>query len=681
MRVRVSVSVRMMMLVMTLCLALTASSCLYREVEGDPIEPVVCEPGEGVKVMILPRMELLAGVLSHTTWIEQRGPEGEGSEYYQALHEFLEPHSDHRAVQLAQRLTDRGFTYDAPPHLMFRVGPLPQLSQKHDYGSYLLSRAGSTRFDARLNLDQFIYALGELALESNFAEFFDEWRPQYEHWVAEVCTDMQPDMIIDWLVDFFGWSGNKYYTAMAPAMFPGGGYGANITTEDGELIVAQTLRAGAGDGREPAFPGGDSLQRLTIHEWGHSYVNPTIEEFSQGVDGLQLLYEPVRDQMQAQAYSSLATYLNEQVLRAVESLAVRDLFGDEAYHQHVTRNEMSGFHFTGYLAEYVQENYVPNRGTYPTFREFAPGLLEEMARLNPDDFPRLPAAPEEIRYHVTVSEVLTDPSDSTITVRLCPGDRYLAMPTTQNTQIRVLDIHEGEFTWTFTGDSLTNLGCPSWFPDGESILFRGADPEGITSLYEVTIGDEHSLVQLTDPETSDSNGDVSPCGSLAAFVSRHTGAAEVHLLDMVTREITQVTDSNSDLMWPTWSPDGRTIAFVDTERHQLGVADLEDGHIQWWELAPHTTVAWSRPQWLTDDEVIIPLSFEDRGYSVPTSVCTATGRIDLWGGGPDMLAVYDAVPIAGENIMIMTIRTFDGTRGTYYRAVVITSFERTSPRD
>lgn len=40
---------------------------------------------------ISPEMELLAGVLSQTTWIERRGPEGSGNEYYRALYEFFTP--------------------------------------------------------------------------------------------------------------------------------------------------------------------------------------------------------------------------------------------------------------------------------------------------------------------------------------------------------------------------------------------------------------------------------------------------------------------------------------------------------------------------------------------------------------------------------------------------------------
>jgi len=383
--------------------------------------------------------------------------------------------------------------------------------------------------------------------------------------------------------------------------------------------------------------------------------------------------------MQAQAYGSLATYLNEQVLRGIESLAVRDIFGEEAYHQHIARHEMSGFHFTGYIAEYVRQNYLPNREEYPTFREFAPGLLEEMARLDPEDFPRLPAPSGAVGYHATVAEVLTGPRDSTIAIAICPGQQYLALPTVQNSLIRILDLHEQEFTWTFDPeDSLTDLGCPSWFSDGESILFRGTAPDGTVNLYSVRVGDETSLIQITDSVDPVSSGDVSPCGSVVAFVSGREGNKVLYLLDLDTEEATPLKDAPGDLMWPIWSPHGDMIALVDAERHRLGVVHVQEGDIEWWDLAPHTTAFWSRPGWLAEDQIVLPLNFKNWGYSVLASVCVFTGRTDLW-AGPDMLAVYAAVPIPGEDVMLMTIRMFDESHRTYYRAVSRVSFERTAP--
>ncbi|MFW6301806.1 MAG: hypothetical protein ACOC1W_04695, partial [Bacillota bacterium] len=60
---------------------------------------------EGVYTQITPEVELLAGVLSQTTWIERRGvgPKRNGNYYFQKLQNFFKDYQGHQAVKIAQR--------------------------------------------------------------------------------------------------------------------------------------------------------------------------------------------------------------------------------------------------------------------------------------------------------------------------------------------------------------------------------------------------------------------------------------------------------------------------------------------------------------------------------------------------------------------------------------------------
>lgn len=89
-----------------------------------------------------PSLELLSGVLAHTSWGQWFGPSGEGNEYYRALKAYLGPYRDHRAFQLAEQLTQQGFTADAPVAFIFHLGPLPDLELAHEYSDDLVERAG-----------------------------------------------------------------------------------------------------------------------------------------------------------------------------------------------------------------------------------------------------------------------------------------------------------------------------------------------------------------------------------------------------------------------------------------------------------------------------------------------------------------------------------------------------------
>ncbi|QUL99257.1 MAG: DUF4932 domain-containing protein [Candidatus Fermentithermobacillus carboniphilus] len=73
----------------------------------------------------------------------------------------------------------------------------------------------------------------------------------------------------------------------------------------------------------PDFPSGRSLETLTLHELGHSFVNPAMDMHSARVSGLGELFKPVERQMRDMAYPNVHVFMNEQVLRAVTSLAAK----------------------------------------------------------------------------------------------------------------------------------------------------------------------------------------------------------------------------------------------------------------------------------------------------------------------------------------------------------------------
>lgn len=331
---------------------------------------------------ISPEMELLGGVLSQTTWIQSRGPRWPGNIYFQALNQFFADYSDHYAIQLAQKFTDKGFTYDAPPAFICHLGPLPELELQYEYSDYLVNRAGG-----RDKLEEFRLALRDLAVEMDFLSFFQEWEPYLNAIVIESTKEFRREQIEQWLTDFFGWSASEFHLLMTASMFPGGGYGATVLDEAGNLIAYQIIRD-YGQGEHPQFPSGIDLENLTIHELGHSFVNPSMELYPERANNLKALYWPVRKIMKQQAYTNVTTFLNEQVLRAVEVISARDLFTPEIEAEILQNQEKRGFYLTKYLVEQL-EYYQANRDLYPTFLDFVPYIYEQLELYQAENSPWL----------------------------------------------------------------------------------------------------------------------------------------------------------------------------------------------------------------------------------------------------------------------------------------------------
>ncbi len=59
--------------------------------------------------------------------MDRRGPKGIGNEYFRELKNFFANYKEHQAFKLAEELTQKGFSYDAPPNFILSLGPLPNL--------------------------------------------------------------------------------------------------------------------------------------------------------------------------------------------------------------------------------------------------------------------------------------------------------------------------------------------------------------------------------------------------------------------------------------------------------------------------------------------------------------------------------------------------------------------------
>jgi Tol biopolymer transport system component len=101
---------------------------------------------------------------------------------------------------------------------------------------------------------------------------------------------------------------------------------------------------------------------------------------------------------------------------------------------------------------------------------------------------------------------------------------------------------------------------PSFSRDGTWIVFT-SERNGSADIYRVHL-DGSGLERLTDDPSFDDQAVLSPDGSRLAFVStRGRGTADIWILDLESRRLRNLTGGAGGNFRPQWSPDGKWIAW------------------------------------------------------------------------------------------------------------------------
>lgn len=356
--------------------------------EAGPAEaaPLVRVLAPGLLVEVDPRLELLAAAQAWTTWTRPGFPGVQDSArpaYAADLAAWVEPWKDEEAVTLLDQLQKGGFSYDAPPNFVLSTeGGLTFRIPAQGFSKYLVNRAGGLA-----RLESLARVLALLAVRSNFIGFFNGRRAYYEALVGYATRGLDAPALAGWLKSFYGDPGDTvFHFVLAPALMPAGGYAATVDrTEDGRPLrhVYQVIR-------QAEKTTGAALASLSLHEFGHSFVNPAIgDQIPADLrPGLEALFFPVWGQMRAQAYGTLETFLDELVLRAA-TLRGRVQLGllPEANLDKALRAEES-WGFTSIRAIYeALEVYEAHRDRWPRFQDFGPDLLAWLASRKPAGLP------------------------------------------------------------------------------------------------------------------------------------------------------------------------------------------------------------------------------------------------------------------------------------------------------
>lgn len=156
-------------------------------------------------------------------------------------------------------------------------------------------------------------------------------------------------------------------------------------------------------------------------------------------------------------------------------------------------------------------------------------------------------------------------------------------------------------------DHPANDNDPAWMPDGQSLIFN-SERDSRGDLYRVWLNDRR-VERLTHHFVGRAiMPNVSPDGRSVAFAAQTLQRLQfwefqVHVLDLASGK-TRALDNSGGACWPSWSPDGRSLANVllATEPSTIQVRGADASAPRTLPPAPalwHYYPEWSRDgRWL-----------------------------------------------------------------------------------
>ena len=296
-------------------------------------------------------------------------------------YEHFKKFSKHPAVLATQQMSDKIGTGVYLLGLYYE--DFPQAKQKSPISQLILQEIHPDTDSAIFLVKKYMEEVAQFYHDTQFETYFIQNQPLYQLAVEEVKRNIPPDTFIPTLEKYYGTSKDGYHIVVMPSFKSGWGLSwqvedrgqtiiFNIAAPLQEQILSSTKKV-----VEAGFDNADEIRNLSVHEFGHSFVNPLTMQASYAaqINRYKHLFKPVPNQGQ---YSDWLTLFNEHLVRAGE-IHIALLMGQVKESKRLQESYKDWM----YLPHFIEQLklYEANRSTYKKLEDYLPVLIASLVKL------------------------------------------------------------------------------------------------------------------------------------------------------------------------------------------------------------------------------------------------------------------------------------------------------------
>jgi len=270
--------------------------------------------------------------------------------------------------------------------LLLQVDDFPhaKLKESIDQAYYINFSKTKDLQEARKNVSIFLDGMNEFYKEIGLDNYFIETDKFYKKAIDEINSSLPKQDFIGAMEKFYNKKFDSYTLIPSLTIPKGMGFGIKYTADKkthvlnvfGSLDFQEFLNTNE---LKMGFTNEKKLRELSVHEFGHSFVNPEVDKLpKEKLSQTEKLFEPLKSAMSDQGYNTWKVCVYEHFVRAGEIMIAEKLGDtDRAKRLHSEYEQERKFI---YIPAILVELKKYEKGDYKTYYDAVLGSMEELAR-------------------------------------------------------------------------------------------------------------------------------------------------------------------------------------------------------------------------------------------------------------------------------------------------------------